>query len=618
MCGFVACWGSRNTEFKGINRVKHRGPDNTSFWVSPSGEYPVFLGHVRLSIIDLNTQSNQPMSFGDRYHIVYNGEIYNYIELKEELLSLGHKFKTNSDTEVLLVGLINYGHNFLLKCNGMWSLCLYDSKKRKVLLARDRFGIKPLYYSFLNDGTLVCASEMKAIYDFMTDLKLNDDADRRFAFMFDSEYESSTIFKNIFKIKPGHYSYFDCDKKQINQIRWWNTLDHLVQPSSKYTNQVSEWRELFLDSVKIRMRSDVKIGSALSGGLDSSSIYCAMSHISKLNGTKNNHWANAFCAHYPGSTLDEVRWATEVCDYTGTKLNSVLIDPLNAGYSLTESIYQTEDPYLTIPLPMLAVYKSISKNNIKVTLDGHGADEMFSGYGHLASLLTPRNKEFSNEILNIIRSLETGVYKSNKTHNFLTQVMKSFKYRAGKSYFLRSLLKIITGQLSLSSFYLNNDINLEKDTRFQKFDSLTKDLYEIFHFTILPTLLRNYDKYSMSSGVEVRMPFMDWRLVTFTFSLPATSKVGNGYTKRILRDAMKGIVPDTIRLRRDKIGWNAPVHEWLSGPLKSEIDDSLSLSSSKNCMRQWKNFSTLNKPNYFDAENAWKRILPSIWKNSIK
>ena len=140
---------------------------------------------------------------------------------------------------------------------------------------------------------------MKAIYNFLSDLELNEDADRRFAFIFDSEYESSTLFKNIFKLKPGHYSYYDCSNRQLNQIRW-NTLDHLVQPCNKYSNQIDEWRDLFLDSVKkIRMRSDVKIGSALSGGLDSSSIYCAMSHISKLNNIKNKNWANAFYGSLP-------------------------------------------------------------------------------------------------------------------------------------------------------------------------------------------------------------------------------------------------------------------------------------------------------------------------------
>ena len=344
-----------------------------------------------------------------------------------------------------------------------------------------------------------------------------------------------------------------------------------------------------------------------------------MSHISKLNNIKNKNWANAFCAHYPNSSLDEVHWANEVCKYTGTKLNSVTIDPLNSGYSLMESIFQTEEPYLTIPLPMLSLYNSISKNNIKVTLDGHGADEMFSGYGHLAALIDTKSYKISNQILNILESLETGYFNSNKTHNILAKVIARFKYRAGKSYFLRSLFKIISGQLSLSSFYLKNDLNFKQDTRFQKFDSLTKDLYEIFHFTILPTLLRNYDRYSMSSGVEIRMPFMDWRLVCLAFSLPWPSKIGNTFTKRIHRDAMSNILPETVRCRRDKLGWNSPMHEWLRGPLRSQINTLLSDSPDTNSdlTSDWNRFQLSPQVNYKDGELIWTKILPVIWKQSF-
>jgi len=209
VCGFLSCFGSRNNNSLGLKNIKHRGPDNTGVWRSSSGEYPVFLGHVRLSIIDTQDQSNQPMTFDSRYHFVYNGEIYNYPELREHLISNGVFFKTHSDSEVLFKGIIKEGPSFLLRCNGMWSFCLYDSLKQTVFLCRDRFGIKPLYYMFDDKNNFYCSSEMKALYPFVS-LEFSNDIDRRLSFIFDNEHCESTVFKKIKKLLPGTYAEFNC------------------------------------------------------------------------------------------------------------------------------------------------------------------------------------------------------------------------------------------------------------------------------------------------------------------------------------------------------------------------------------------------------------------------
>ena len=380
--------------------------------------------------------------------------------------------------------------------------------------------------------------------------------------------------KGIKRLPPGYFARFKDGK--FKTYRWWNTLDHLENVSYKYEDQVDRWREIFLDAVKIRMRSDVSIGTALSGGLDSSAVFCAMNFIDKKNeniSRKAENWQNGFCAHYPDSSLDESKWAKCATDSIKVDLKEVIINPQSSKWSIDKAFYQVEDPYLTLPLPMLETYRAISDHGIKVTVDGHGADELFSGYGHLNSLYKVSNLKQTAEIAAIIDSLSSGKYKIDKENmkiNYINKKLFIFFYSYIRKPF--SHLKSFFGKQNFEFLRYKLENLDQSHDKFKMFDPFTKDLYEIFHITILPTLLRNYDRYSMASGVEIRMPFMDHRLVTYTFSLPWTSKIGGTYTKRIVRDALKGILPEKIRTRRDKIGWNAPLHEWFKGPLKNEIE----------------------------------------------
>ena len=621
MCGIIGSIGLKNDSKLNINILTHRGPDAKGKWKSPINELPVSLGHTRLSILDLSSSGNQPLlSHNDRYVFIFNGEIYNFIELRSELEASGQVFSTNTDTEVFLKGLISEGPSFQLKCNGMWSFCLWDRKKETSLFGRDRFGKKPFFYSLLGNNKLVFASEMKGIFPFLNSIRPHDKTNIYLQRLFSYESSEDTVVAGIKRLPPGHYAIFKDGKFEVK--RWWNTLDHLEDVSYSYEEQVERWREIFLDAVKIRMRSDVRIGTALSGGLDSSAIFSAMNHLSNQN-TKNDRqatdWQHGFCAHYPDSSLDEVKWARIMADSVKTPLHEVKVNPLDCGWSIKEALYQVEDPYVTLPLPMLATYRAISNYGIKVTLDGHGADELFSGYSStLESAFLSSNSKETGELVSIIDSITSGQYKkfngNLKINYFKKRFISSLKPQLMKS--LIFLKTLIGKDMEFAKYRIEN--NDGSHPQFKKLDPLSKNLFEIFHKTTLPTLLRNYDRYSMANGVEVRMPFMDHRLVTYTFSLPWTSKVGGTYTKRIMRDALKGILPEQIRTRRDKIGWTAPMHEWFKGPLKNEIETMVSSNSMpKKVEEVWKKFQKIKNPNYMDGHKVWEFLMPYLWKKAL-
>jgi asparagine synthase (glutamine-hydrolysing) len=622
MCGILGTIGLKNDSRFDLSLLDHRGPDGSGIWSSPDDEFPVMLGHTRLSIIDLSEEANQPMlCANERYTFIYNGEIYNFIELRKSLEALGHQFFSNSDTEVFFKGLIAEGPNFQLRCNGMWAFCLWDRKLGKALFGRDRFGKKPLFYSIIDSKNLVFASEMKAIQPFLQSVEFSESIDFNLRYLFDYESSEETVLRGIKRIPPGHYAEY-CDNK-FKLTRWWNTLDHLEEVPDSYEDQVVRWREIFLDAVKIRMRSDVRIGTALSGGLDSSATFSSMAFLSKLTGSnerQSSDWQHGFCAHFPKSSLDESQWAQIVTDSFDIPLQKVEIDPLESGWSIADAFKQVEDPYLTLPTPMLATYKAIANAGIKVTIDGHGADELFSGYGHLTSAFKDCSPTELNEVVAIIKSLQHG--KLDLTRGWIKSKWIRYKVLAFLKSHLRqpskNIKNFISGRnLDFIKYRLQYDD--QEHPAFNSFDSLTKSLYEIFHITILPTLLRNYDRYSMASGVEIRMPFMDHRLVAYTFSLPWTSKVGGGYTKRIFRDAMKGILPEEIRTRRDKIGWNAPLHEWLRGKLKKEVGKFLKNDNlPKEVLEAWNLFQKMPNPDFYEGQKVWNLLMPHIWKNSYK
>jgi len=610
MCGIIGSIGrSRNDvlQKKMLASIVHRGPDGLGSWNSPYGEEKVWLGHTRLSILDTSHLGNQPMHSGcGRWVITFNGEIYNFLELRKELQDNGVEFKTQTDTEVFLNGLIIFGPQFQLQCNGMWAFCLWDRLECKAILGRDRFGKKPLFYS-KTGKEFIFSSEMKGLYPIMKSVQPSLQIDNYFADTLTYESTEGCVVDGIMRIPAGTWLEWHGNKITLN--RWWCTLDHLVDAPVRYEEQVEKFRELFLDAVKIRMRADVRIGTALSGGLDSSSTFCSMAQIDRnFSGADrlSSDWQHGVCAGFPGSEFDETHMAKLVTNFIGVPLKCVDINPAKSSWSIEEALWQTEDPYMTLPLPHIETYRAISDLGIKVTLDGHGADELFCGYVHLHSAFPNATSEQVAELLAIERSM------SGLPYNISHKGVVAAKINERIKTILRPLLNTLRGRTTLTYADQNHPA-------YKNMDYLTRVLYELFHVTSLPTLLRNYDRYSMASGVEIRMPFMDHRLVTFIFSLPWTSKVGGGYTKRLLRDAMKGIVPDEIRLNRTKHGWNSPMHEWLRGPLHEEmlwLRNSGKLNVTGICKID--EFELIEQPTFSQATAIWNSVLlPAFWRKSL-
>lgn len=609
MCGILGTLP--NTEQflfrESLDTLEHRGRDDSGIW----NDNGISLGHRRLSILDLSKSGHQPMSYlNERYHIVFNGEIYNFLEIRQELEIKGYIFRSQSDTEVALASYIQWGEDCLLKFNGMWAFAIWDSVNKKLFLSRDRFGKKPLFYAFVKDR-FIFASEMKAIYPFLSEIKPSSDFNWMKKNIFLYEGTEKCLVEGIKRFPAGYYGYFE--NKILKITRFWNTLDHLITPAKNYENQMDDFKGLFIDACKIRMRSDVPIGTALSGGLDSSAIMCAIANIAKKmpEMRMSQDWQHAFVASFPNTSIDETYYANKVVEYLGINGTFIDIKPLKVWNKLYEYFYLFEELYITSPIPMLMVYKSVKDKGVTVSIDGHGADELFSGYGHLIESLWDAGLNIRN-IKNIFSTLDgTKDFGSN-------QIKK--ESRMGR--YLKFMLKKIIKKL-LKNGHQSRDY---AHPNFKKMDNFSQQLYIIFHETILPTLLRNYDRYSMINGVEVRMPFMDYRLVSYVFSLPYSSKFGNGYTKKLIRDAMAPLMPGDVVFRKTKIGFNSPIVNWMQGELKEWFNDIIISKDFEECSlientnslkKQIIEISSKKTSDWHIAEQAWTELTPYLWEKAI-
>jgi asparagine synthase (glutamine-hydrolysing) len=572
MCGITGFWNldgrpvNREELIRFTNQLAHRGPDGWDVHVDESAA--LGFGHRRLAIIDLNT-GDQPMSYMDgRYWIVFNGEIYNFVELRKELETLGYSFKTDSDTEIVLAAYDKWGEDFQFKLNGMWALAIWDSRERKLFLSRDRFGVKPMIYYY--DGKrFAFASEMKAFLgldgfraEYSPDVFANSMEHSALI-----EGAEDCLFAGLKKLLGGHCLTLSANGG-MNIRRWWNTLDHLPDVPEKYEDQVAHYRELFLDACRIRMRSDVPIGTALSGGLDSGSVVSAMSHIRRSGDATMRmaqEWQKAFVGAWPGKVIDERHYADEVIRHTG--VNPIYCE-MNADMYLDhfdEILYQFEE-LSDIHLGPWFVHKMQRQNGVVVTIDGHGGDEALGGYTwHVFAAMRDANPMRYAELALIRNSMSL-------THGLDTYVNAIKNRLTGKKSASNGTSWLVAQPKPFSTPAMEQDA-----PRLAGRDELFKALYTDFHFTHLPFVLRNFDRLSMAHGVEVRSPLLDWRLVTFSFALPSDRKIGAGYTKRILRDAMTGILPEAIRRRTKKLGfpnldegWNSPRgHQFIQDAVSS-------------------------------------------------
>jgi asparagine synthase (glutamine-hydrolysing) len=607
MCGITGFWNldgrpvNRDELIRFTNQLAHRGPDGWDIHVDEPAN--LGFGHRRLAIIDLNT-GDQPMDYADgRYWIVFNGEIYNFVELKNELESLGCRFKTESDTEVVLAAYDTWGEDFQFKLNGMWALAIWDSRERNLFISRDRFGVKPMIY-FFDGKRFAFASEMKAFLaldGFRAEYNPNVLANSLEMPIF-VEGAEDCLLQGLKRVLGGHC----LNLKQNGDLRirrWWNTLDHLQDAPEQYEEQVQQYRELFLDACRIRMRSDVPIGTSLSGGLDSSSVLSSMSYIRRSGDATMRmaqEWQKAFIGTYPGKIIDERHYADEVIRHTGVH---PIYCEMNADMYLehfNDILYQFEE-LSDIHLGPWFVHKKQREYGVVVTIDGHGGDEALGGYTwHVFTAMRDANP---------IRYVELALIRNSMslTHDLGTYVNAIKNRLTGKKSASPSTSWLVAQPKPFTTPAMEQDA-----PRLAGRDELFKTLYTDFHFTHLPMVLRNFDRLSMAHGVEVRSPLMDWRLVCFSFALPSDRKIGKGVTKRILRDAMKGILPDSIRARTKKLGFPDLTEGWDSSRGHQFIRDVVS-SNNFQTSPFWNGARVRN-----DLDVAFKRhdkpIIKRAWK----
>jgi asparagine synthase (glutamine-hydrolysing) len=557
MCGIAGIVNFRGNavEPAEISRLTsllaHRGPDGDGVWFS--GNRSVAFGHRRLAIIDPGPGGYQPMLSPDgRYVIIFNGEIYNFLELRRELESLGASFRTESDTEVILEAWRVWQEGMLPRFNGMWALAIFDTETNHLFLARDRFGIKPLLYAVTAER-LVFASEQRALVQsglFATSVDIG--VARRFVLdAFGVEGSERTLCREVRRLQAGHFMWVRRGRLDIR--RWWNTVDHLPALPKSDAEQVERFRELFLDAVGLRMRSDVPIGTCLSGGFDSTAVLCTMAAHEKAGmGPRDNAaWRHAFVATFPGASNDERPFAEEAAAWAKVDPTFLEIGQKEALADLERILTDADDIYLLPPSPIWLIYRELRRQKVVVSLDGHGADELMGAYRQEGEALAFR-----------LRNTLAGFSSSSEWARRGVDLLRVLTIKRQGHYFLRGGLRDVPAQLPL----LGDDDTLPLD-----WGSLNKRLYRMFHGTVLPTILRNFDRISMAHGIEVRMPFMDWRLVTYTMALPETSKSCGDYTKLIARRALAGRMPETIRMGRRKVGFNSPMPEWLNGSLSSWV-----------------------------------------------
>jgi asparagine synthase (glutamine-hydrolysing) len=534
---------SEYQKFVGLTDViAYRGPDSSGYEkysaTESTGGFNVFLGHRRLSIIDLSEAGKQPMEF-DGLSIIFNGEIFNYIELRESLKKLGHVFKTDTDTEVIIRTYQHFGDQGFSSFNGMWSFILFDKAENKVIVSRDRFSIKPLYY-LEQDGCYYFSSELKQLTPLLHKKSLNKDIMYNFLNQAVLEHNENTFFEGIQKVKPCHNLVLNLDTQSATLKKYW-----AYQLENSYSNEgdvIEKFRELFTDSIKIRLRSDVKIGALLSGGLDSSAICAIADKIMQGN-------FETFSIISDDKRYSEEYFIDELvkkCNIKNTKLG---FEPSMVLNRIGQVLYHQDEPFagLSIVAQYLIFEKIKKASDITVVLSGQGGDEALMGY---------LKYFFFNLQDNFRKGNYLEVLKQASFSLLQRTVMAQFRLGEAKRYipFLvnknQSFLEYKGEAVDTWSF--NNLIERQvKDI----------DLFSV------PALAHYEDRNSMAFSLESRLPFLDHRLVNFLLCVPVNLKLKNGWTKYLLRKSIHEM-PDSIRWRRDKKGFSTPEEEWLKKELK--------------------------------------------------
>lgn len=551
---------------------EHRGPDDRGVRLQAG----VAIGQVRLAIIDITDRGHQPMLFDDgRLAVVFNGEIFNYLELRGELESLGRRFISTSDTEVLLQAFDEWGPECCTRFNGMWAFVVHDRAGRRLFCSRDRFGVKPFHYA-MKDGEFLFSSEIKGLIEAAPALSEPDHGYvARFLRTSVCNDDERTFFSGVRSLLPGHSMWVDVSGEvplPAAPQRYWGFDLGRVRATYDYSRPVEQFRELLDDAVRLRLRADVPVGTCLSGGLDSSSIVA-------LASARVDTPVRTFSALYPQAEYDESRFVRLVNGAFGTQAHEVRPQPDDLLEVLPRVVWHQDEPSAGPGLYSQWHVMASAAGHVKVLLDGQGADEVLGGYSYF--------------YVDYVRSLMAGLAKNPSVRNAreLGRGWAAARSKVGDSLLRQLALSAMpegakrairpltrTGPQEVRSEYLaqwsgNEDVWA---IRGPLPDRLSNALYEAVFRRSLPALLRYEDRNSMAFSIEARTPFLDYRLVEFALGLPFGERIDGEWTKSVLRRAMDGTLPDEVTWRRDKMGYPTPFAEWLRGPFRDAASGVLS------------------------------------------
>ncbi len=561
MCGIAGIISSegfsQNRDREMLDSLRHRGPEEEGIHTSAAGHATLL--HKRLCIIDLSQEAAQPFQYL-HYHIIHNGELFNYLELRETLKKQGFQFRTGSDTEVIVAAYAAYGSDCLQHFNGMFAFAIWDEERQELFAARDRMGEKPLFYS-CSGGKLIFASEMKALWAAGVPREVNPAMVYNFLtidYTSNPGDPSETFFQHIYRLPAACLLVYSPREDKLRIEKYWQVYNGDTIDITDH-QAIERMGELLSSAVSLRMRSDVPVGTSLSGGLDSSSV---VAFCEAMPGRQYSH--KSFTAGFPGFEKDESAHARKVAEHFHLDSQFSTIDASEVEALMEEMMYFQEEPVLSAsPLVQYRLYQTAKRKGVTVLLDGQGADEQLGGYSKYFKWywqqLYRQGKLGKTGELQKARALgnEEGFGWSNKLvalfPDFTASLQQTRKAKkAARSSYLSETFR---GEQRRNSYYtLPADLSLDGQLHFNSF---TYGLEE---------LLRMADRNSMAHAAEVRLPFLDHRLVEFVFSLPANMKIRDGWSKWLLRKTVEDKLPQEITWRKDKIGFEPPQKQWMEHP----------------------------------------------------
>lgn len=614
MCGIAGIWrldGSpvRVSEIvRMTTRLSHRGPDDEGFVLLRHGRaYPftseqpdvndcsLGFGHRRLSILDLSAAGHQPMQGPRGTWIVYNGELFNYIELRSELQCAGYTFKSATDTEVILAAWDYWKEDCLVRFNGMFAFAIWDPDLECLFCARDRFGVKPFLYIFEPGRYFAFASEIKALAE-LKDFSLRPDARSVFHFIQDgcNDFGERTFFAGIRSIPPSHYLRLTPYNMEI--VRWWDLREY---PEISRVEITERFTALLRDGVRLRLRSDVPVGSCLSGGIDSASIVAMVEEIRKKEVMRGRH--RTFTVDFVEPQCDERAFVDIILAKGGLENRRITMSCKDLPEAIEECLRVQDEPFISLsPVAHYKLMQIVRPDGIVVLLNGQGADELLAGYEGFVAIR-------AIDLLSQGRLFEALVLLASPAGR---RSLKELKFKLGYEKALVASQELVT-QARLEGWVLPRP----KIGR----DRLHRALYRSLFMYHLPSYLRYEDRNSMAFGIETRQPFLDYRLAEYCWSLSAREKVApDGTTKSLLRKAMRDLVPGAILERKDKMGFVTPDLSYFCGPLAAWFSDRIRAAlkrkewfDGRTLLDQEKQF--LSRPSWGTLQPLWRAVITAMW-----